>query len=324
MRHRQAGFNLIELMIAMTIGLLLTVTITGMFVDTKVSANRSATVSTLQQQAQLALQVLVDDVRGIGSWGPFSGEPSTSISTLGLGKIGGCGIGPASGAITTNVPADANWVSSNGAMGDCNDATNDYSFATQSNALSIARVQGNIVTTTTAAAGLEAGNYYIAASPQAAVLVKGSNTSAINAIQNGEVFPYLRRAYFVEVHDLDERTRLSRVGLVGDELINDLIVANIERFHIEFGVDNNSDGQADGYLNAAAITNAQWQNNRIVSARIYVLARADSPDLSYQNNNVYPLDSDGNAANDFTPADNYRRLLLSTTVIIKNNAMVGS
>ena len=322
MRRRQAGFNLIELMIAMAIGLLLTVTITGMFVDTKVSANRSATVSTLQQQAQLALQVLVEDVRGIGSWGPFSGEPSTSISTLGLGAIGGCGIGPASGALTTNAPASANWASATGAMGTC--IATDHSYATQSDALSIARVQGNIVTTTAAAAGLVADNYYIAASPQSAVLVKGSNTSAINAIQNGEVFPYLRRAYFVEVNDLDDRPRLSRVGLVGDELINDLIVANIERFHIEFGEDDNGDGLADAYLNAAAMTNAQWQNNRIVSARIYVLARADTPDLSYQNNNVYQLDSDGNAANDFAPADNYRRLLLSTTVIIKNNAMVGS
>ncbi|WP_254795818.1 PilW family protein [Moritella viscosa] len=73
MRAKQAGFNLVELMIALVIGLVLMVSITTMFVDTKVSANRSSTVSNLQQQAQLALQVLVEDVRAIGSFAEFSG-----------------------------------------------------------------------------------------------------------------------------------------------------------------------------------------------------------------------------------------------------------
>jgi type IV pilus assembly protein PilW len=64
---KQLGFNLIDLMIALVIGLVLMVSITTMFVDTKVSANRSSAVSELQQQAQLALQILVADVRSIGS-----------------------------------------------------------------------------------------------------------------------------------------------------------------------------------------------------------------------------------------------------------------
>lgn len=321
MTLKQAGFNLIELMIALVIGLVLMTSITTMFVDTKVSANRASTVSSLQQQAQLALQVLVEDVRGIGSWGAFSGDSVTSISAVGLGAIGGCEIGPVSGAVTTNAPASANWVSSIGAMGNCKSA--DYSYSRKSNALSIARVQGNIVATTEDPSGLTDDNYYIAASPQAAVLFKGRNTAAISAIQQGDIFPYLRRVYFVEINDKDDRSRLSRVALIGNELTNDLLVANIEHFNIEFGVDSNSDGQADNYLSGNAVTAAMWQYNRIVSARIYVLARSDNQDLSYQNNNCYPLDSDGDPDNDYNPQDNYRRLLLSTTVIIKNNAMVG-
>jgi len=323
MTAKQAGFNLIELMIALVIGLVLMTSITTMFVNTKISANRASSVSSLQQQAQLALQVLVEDVRGIGSWGAFSGDSVTSISisAVGLGAIGGCGIGPASGALTTNAPASANWVSSIGAMGSCKSAS--YSYSTQSNALSIARVQGNIVATTEDPSGLTDDNYYIAASPQAAVLFKGRNTAAISAIQQGDIFPYLRRAYFIEINDKDGRARLSRVALIGNELTNDLLVANIERFNIEFGVDNNRDGQADNYLSGNAVTAAMWQYNRIVSARIYVLARSDNQDLSYQNNNIYQLDSDGDLNNDYDPRDNYRRLLLSTTVIIKNNAMVG-
>ncbi|GIC77949.1 PilW family protein [Moritella sp. F3] len=324
----QAGFNLVELMISLVVGIVLMTSITTMFVDTKVSVNRSSAVSSLQQQAQLALQVLVEDVRSIGSWAEFSGELLTDIKTPDTLTLtpGSCAmfIEASSSAIGTfSLPAWANWVEMASAgtftEADCINDSDDagYSMAANSDVLSIARIQGNTVTV----AGMEAADYYLAVSPQQAQLFKGSVPNGATNIDNAEFYPYLHHTYFVETHET-AGPRLTRFSRQGDELSNDLIVGNIEGLRIEFGVDTDTprDGGADIYYLSGDVnlTAAMWSNSQLVSARIHVLARANSPDLTFNNDANYNL-----RFAPFTPTadDHYRRFLLSTTVVIRNNMM---
>lgn len=317
MSVKQRGFNLIELMIALVIGLVLMVSITTMFVDTKVSANRSSAVSELQQQAQLALQILMADVRSIGSWGEFSGEPLTAISVPENMAIGGCAISSAPGEGATSLPEAANWVSTSAELANCD----DNAISTTSDALSIARIQGLTVSSAASAAvaALDAGNYYVAASPQTAKLFIGANAGAVTNIKNANVYPYIHHAYFVETSG-NTAPRLNRYTLQGGQMVNDLVVENIERIRIEFGVDSDANGIADIYYasNNVNFSDDMWKNNQIVSARIYVLARATNMDATFNFTGDYDLGSDV-----FDPPDDdhYRRFLLSTTVVIKNNVM---
>jgi len=323
MTVKQTGFNLVELMIALVVGIVLMTSITTMFVDTKVSANRSSTVSNLQQQAQLALQILMEDVRSIGSWAEFSGEPLADITTpdtLALDPLS-CSLfsNAASRATGTfSLPKLANWIeaASAGAFTEANCVADGYSMATNSDMLSIARIQGHIV----AVADMQTNDYYLAVSPQQTELFNGSAPNGATNIDNAEFYPYLHHTYFVETHD--DGPRLTRFSRQGSALINDLIVGNIEAFRIEFGVDTSAprDGRADSYYFSgdAEFTADMWSNNQLVSARIYVLARASNPDLTFNN--------DANYNERFTPFsppnnDNYRRFLLSTTVVIRNNKM---
>jgi type IV pilus assembly protein PilW len=317
---KQRGFNLIELMIALVIGLVLMVSITTMFVDTKVSASRSSAASELQQQAQLALQILMADVRSIGSWGEFSGESLTAISVPDSMAIGGCAIGSASGAAQTSFPETANWISTSAESANCVSSV-DYTISTTSDALSIARIQGLIVSSAASAAvaALDGGNYYVAASPQTAKLFIGANAGAVTNIKNANVYPYIHHAYFVETSS-SAAPRLKRFALQGGQMENDLVVENIERIRIEFGIDSDANGIADTYYgsNNANFSDDMWSNNQIVAARIFVLARATNMDATFITNDVYNLGTDR-----FDPPDDdhYRRFLLSTTVVIKNNVM---
>ncbi|NQZ93033.1 MAG: PilW family protein [Moritella sp.] len=328
MTVKQAGFNLVELIIAMVIGLVLMMSITTMFVDTKVSANRSSTVSSLQQQAQLALQILVEDVRAIASFAEFSGELLTDIKTPETLTLtpGSCSLfieATSSAVGTFSLPAWANWVEMASAgtftESDCINDGGDagYSMAANSDVLSIARIQGNTVTV----AGMKTSDYYLAVSSQQTQLFKASAPNGATNIDNAEFYPYLHHTYFVETH-ATAGPRLTRFSRQGDALVNDLIVSNIESIRIEFGVDTNSprDGSADIYYRSsdASFTDDMWSNNQLVSARIYVLARATSPDLTFNNDANYNL-----RFTPFTPTanDNYRRFLLSTTVVIRNNIM---
>ncbi|QFI39117.1 prepilin-type cleavage/methylation domain-containing protein [Moritella marina ATCC 15381] len=327
MKMKQMGFNLVELMIALVVGIVLMTSITTMFVDTKVSVNRSSTVSNLQQQAQLALQVLVEDVRSIGSWAEFSGEPLADIMSPAMAlAAGSCSLFPTAGGNTTatlSEPQWANWVeiASAGTFTE-SDCINDsdgagYSLAANSDVLSLARIQGNTVTV----AAMTTTDYYLAVSPQQTQLFKASALNGATNIDNAEFYPYLHHTYFVETH-ATSGPRLTRFSRQGDTLTNDLIVGNIEAFRIEFGVDTSipRDGSADSYYlsNDASFTAEMWSNNQLVSARIYVLARATNPDLTFNNDANYNL-----RFTPFTPTanDNYRRFLLSTTVVIRNNIM---
>lgn len=328
MRTKQAGFNLVELMIALVVGVVLMASITTMFVDTKVSANRSSTVANLQQQAQLALQILVDDVRSIGSFAEFSGEPLKDITTpetLSLDP-GSCSLFPNEASRTTgkfSLPESANWVKAASSAilveADCisdssagSDDDGGYSMASNSDVLSIARIQG----TSIAVADIQNG-YYLAVSAQQTELFKGSAPGGATSIDNAEFYPYLHHTYFVETH-ADEGPRLTRFARQGDKMINDLIVSNIEAFQINFGIDTDWDGQPDNYFASDSVTDEMWTTNQIVTARIYVLARADNPDLTFNNDANYNL-----RFTPFSPPnnDNYRRFLLATTVVIKNNMM---
>jgi type IV pilus assembly protein PilW len=322
MTVKQAGFNLVELMIALVIGLVLMVSITTMFVDTKVSANRSSTVSNLQQQAQLALQILIEDVRAIGSFAEFSGGGLADIQVPNNIVAGDCSVVPVGGpAADDNLhfPEKANWIVRtridgiiNVTVANCFENESDenddgYALAANSDVLSIARVRGVITPEP------QANRYYVAISPMQAQLFTGVTPN----IANAKIYPYLHHTYFVQEHDTNS-PRLSRFSFIDGDFIHDLVVSNIEQIRIDFGVDTNGDGRPESYRASSSITKSMWRTNQLVAARIYVLARAKNRDLTLNNNTTF---------NDrFTPFnppddDHYRRFLLSTTVVIKNNMM---
>jgi type IV pilus assembly protein PilW len=66
-RHTQQGFSLIELMIAMTLGLLLTEGLFELFATTgRVNATQAA-LARLQENGRIAMQVIAEDLRAAGS-----------------------------------------------------------------------------------------------------------------------------------------------------------------------------------------------------------------------------------------------------------------
>lgn len=325
MTVKQAGFNLVELMIAMVVGVVLMASITTMFVDTKVSANRSSAVANLQQQAQLALQILVDDVRSIGSWAEFSGVSLGDITLPALATPDdSCSLIPIAGSTTTanqHEPETANWIRDSSTVpvavltvAGCLNA--GYTIAINSDVLSIARLQGSII----ALGNIDDASYYVAVSPTQAQIFKGNTPNGATNIDDADIYPYIHHTYFVQAHDT-EGTRLSRFSYIDGDFDDDLIVANIEQIRIDFGVDTNGDGRPESYRASSSISELMWRNNQIVAARIYVLARAKDKDLTLNNNSTF-----NDRFSPFNPPDddNYRRFLLSTTVLINNNMMVAT
>src|SRR2546430_11640368 len=66
---RAAGVTLVELLVAMTIGLVLIIGATQVYVDSHTAYAVNETTARLQENARYALSVLEPDIRMSGNWG---------------------------------------------------------------------------------------------------------------------------------------------------------------------------------------------------------------------------------------------------------------
>lgn len=93
-RLRQAGFSLVEMMVALTLGLVLTGVMTAIYLTSKSAVRRVDQLSTLQQNVRLAFQFLSSDARMVGYQGCFTNRTTgfTNSMSVGLGTNFAVGI----------------------------------------------------------------------------------------------------------------------------------------------------------------------------------------------------------------------------------------
>ena len=106
------------------------------------------------------------------------------------------------------------------------------------------------------------------------------------------------------------RKRLANINAT-DAVIDEEIVSGVEDMQIRLGIDTNGDTSADQYVNTGAVP----ANANVVSVTVWLLVRAEDPDVSYRAAPI-PAYADMTAA--FTPNDRYRRILVSKTIHIRN------
>lgn len=68
-RNRARGFTLVELMIALVLGLIVAGGATALFVSQRVANKQSSGMATVQSEGRIALDALVRDIRGAGDYG---------------------------------------------------------------------------------------------------------------------------------------------------------------------------------------------------------------------------------------------------------------
>jgi len=84
-RLRQAGFSLVEMMVALTLGLVLTGVMTSIYLTSKNAVRRVDQLSTLQQNVRLAFQFLSSDARMVGYQGCFTNRTTGFTNSLAVG-----------------------------------------------------------------------------------------------------------------------------------------------------------------------------------------------------------------------------------------------
>ena len=118
-RRRLRGFSLVELMVALALGLLLSIAMGYVYLSSKSSFSRQQQLSSLQQSVRIAFEFLSNDARMVGHLGCYTGLPATgpdfntALAATGVGTNYALGVegyeyitAGAAYTLGSNAPAD--------------------------------------------------------------------------------------------------------------------------------------------------------------------------------------------------------------------------
>ncbi len=333
MIKKQSGFTIIEIFIALAIGLALIVGVLSIFVNMRTTSSETSSAGELQENGRFAMTLITDDLLRQNFWGDLSGnlDGGGLISSPDPTAITGDCVGE--GANNASFPIEVGafrtlWgtrVTSADVMGCIDNAKLGSDLIQLKRAIADTELNPIPPAAPLTIADLENDRYYINSNANSAAIFAG-NAAAIPAVNIGRLWEYQHHVYYIreDSHGTNTIPVLMQGRLQNDNsaIFFDIMVEGIELLHFMYGVDTTDDGSVNAYISAANMLQNYWDNAnnvRIVAVKVYILARDILPDLKYTNDNVYQMgdisfDADG---------DNFRRLLFSSTVSL-NNARVNS
>jgi Tfp pilus assembly protein PilW len=292
------GLSLIELMAALTIGLLLMAGALTVFMQSRNTYRTSDTAARMQETARYAFDIMEPDVRLAGFWGMKKGAAAVTDVVAGTDVTANCGgngwVGDASKYINgfDGDGTAAGW----GGMA-CT-ATNRN---TASDVLIVRRASGETSALDVTKVQVQSNR------AQATVFKSATAPGGYAAWPAAETRDMVVNVYYVSSNA--GQFALRRKALRGLTMVDEEVIPGVQDMQLEFGIDANGDGTADKYVNPGSVGTAT-----IISARIYLLVRSEADEQGYINSiNYRYANVDIAAAN-----DKRRRFVMSKTIQIRN------
>ena len=352
MQLRQQGFSILELMVAITIGLMLLAGLASVFSNSSTANRELKRTSEQIENGRFAIELLTQDLRHAGYYGEYWKLPAVPATA------DPCTL-PTDGTVndTTNnfvsVPVQLYPASTFAAAPTpptaCASLLTSANLAPGSDIIVVRRAQ------TTALTGSPVSTtYYMQTTPSAAYIAKGAAGTLTRrdvtgtAVGTPPVYPqvaaylrrYLTRIYFVAPCSVpngggsictganDDQGRpiptLKRLELDTDGTFKITpLVEGIQLIRAEFGADTApatvdagtgliGDGVPDVFNRPASTDIAQMSN--AIAVRIYVLARNTEPSTGYKDEKTYTLGT----ATTTAANDEYKRHVYGAEARIAN------
>ena len=326
MDKRQGGFTLIEIFIALAIGLSLMAGVMSVFVGMKTTTVETSSYGELQENGRFAMSLITEDLLRQNLWGDFTGimdKGALTISPELADLAGDCTGGGVNNASFPDLVGHFRtlWgqtVNNPSVLGCITNAKTNSDLIQLKRALASPFPDTALDPLTPA--DLDDKRFYIKSNANTAAIFTGS--VAIPTVNFGRVWEYQHHIYYVR-EDVQGRNlvpvlmqgRLQKNNL--KTITFDMMVEGIEKLYFMYGVDTDNDGAVNAFISADNMTQDYWDNSndvRILAVKIFIPVRNILPDSKYINNNVYQM---GDSSFD-ADGDNYRRLLFSSTVTLYN------
>jgi type IV pilus assembly protein PilW len=331
----QRGLSLIELMISITIGLLILVSLSTLFINqskTRVELDKS---NRMIDNGRYALELLSGNLRLAGfydNYGPI-GTPATLYDPCASGTpppltdptknldilllpVQGYNAATATSQVT-GPPCSFTYTGSNPTL----KAGSDILVVRRaSTAIAVSAASGatylqvSMCQTDTAA---PPNNYQIVTAPAVAP-VSFSSMHKKDCAAAADLRPFMVLTYFVSPNNnvtngvgdgIPTLKQIDQLGIITP------LVEGIEYMQVDYGVDDNGDGATDRYTDCSACTLADWSN--VVAVRINIVARNQDKTTGWSDSKTYALGLAGTVG-PFN--DNYKRHAYTQLVRLVNPA----
>lgn len=330
-----SGFTLVEMMVALTVGLFLLGGLISLLVSTSVARMELDKSSNQIENGRYAMQLLSADIMHAGFLGTYS--PS---GTIGWQTPDPCTTAVASlgfSADPLQLPVFVQGYDGSAAAPSC---------VTNRSAGTDVLVVRRVSTTSTPAASPVANEVYFQSSfcvatpmPTAFVIgTSGFDRQLKDCATAAPLNKYMVRVYYVSSCNVcspsDDIPTLKVAEYVLGAMTVTPLVEGIQNLQVDYGIDMDADGAPDCYISnpdspaagetaictnpagywAAATAAQNWSN--VVSVRIYVLARNSSPSSGWTDTRTYDL----GLAGTYTPpaGDRYKRHAYSAVARVVN------
>lgn len=342
-RQEHKGFSLVELMVAMTLGLLLIAAVGALFFANKRNYEQNSKIAEMQSHARFALQALSRDLAMAGFRGGLSdGSRMSTHGTAASALASDCGKG---------VDGESGWAFDTASLEFLDNATASGATSTYgclatdevkagTDILTVRRTAGlatDRIDTSSQTPTLAPNTFYLRTNRTVgSVFFSGADASNPANGQPPTTPPmsfwtYQSRLYFVRPYadqagdDIPTLCRYHLVNSASASVETECVAEGVENLQIAFGIDTNGDGTTNRYL--ADPTRQQLAN--AITARVQLLMRATRPDHGYNNNKSYNLlgvDDDGDGSIDesgesYQPDDAFYRRVVQTTIQLNNPAI---
>ncbi len=333
------GFSLVELLVAMTVGLILLGGIYQIFNSSTTTARAGEQLALLQENGRFVLDYMARDIRMAGYRGCSAASPLSNTLNLagelpynydlaieGFDNVPGAAptyladwaVDPTAG---TDVLILRTRIGDEAPVSALNDADNIFVDAAVS-----AFSEGDIlmVSDCTKARIFQVGtpsvvapNLHLphpAAGPTPANLTAswgGVGAPETDFDTDAEVVRFITRTYFINT----STSGTGRSLFYKEDAANaQELVEGVDTMQILYGVDTNADDAVDSYVSAAAV--ADW--GQVLTVRLGLLLNSVAENAR-QDFDTQVYDVDGDTVADFDPVDDRRlRQVFATTVSLRN------
>lgn len=340
-RQAQQGVSLIELMIALTLGVLVLLSLTALYIKSSDIRNDNERTSRQVESGRYALQIITQDLQMAGYYAEFNPGPTGAAITVPASKPDPCATAVASlaAAIPLHVQGYDNGASAPTCLSDVKTGTD----------ILVIRRSSGCTPGSGDCDALVTGDYLF----QASSCINSSELGAATPVyyqlgQNGAsgvtfslhqrncstvaaTRRYLVRIYFIANNNKsgDGVPTLKRAELGPTGFTISPLVDGIENLQIEYGLDTAGNGSPaaytaspDGYSGCTNTTTPTcmqyWQS--VVTAKIHLLARNTTTKAGFVDSKTYSLGlTAAGAANTVGPfSDAYQRHAYQSTVRLYN------
>jgi type IV pilus assembly protein PilW len=337
------GFTLVELMVAMAIGVLIVVAALQMLATARDAYRVNERIARLQEQARTAFAVIEPDIEMAGSYGFTQtaetirfiqgGDTNAVVASAPALRQFPLRPGDALPAAVSGLPPGAHSCGVNFAIdvsmpvqGSNNRFALGRSPASSCDAYQRRAQDGSdtltarrVATQTTVAEPSRLQIYAVRDTSRSVQFMFADGNAPAPIDDDHQVHDLVVRTYYVARDSVGRRgapalrvkslTR-SGTGLIFDE---DEVMAGIEDLQVQFGVSVDGSGRVSHYVNPDS---PELPAAQVVSVRVWLRVRADEPEPSFNDARTYRY-----ADVEFTPADaerTFRRVLMSRTITLRN------